>query len=153
MCYNGNMKINIETNNKTESPIGDDFLLAVARKTIELAGYDFFEGKNVSISAAIVSEKEIQELNEKYRKNDSVTDILSFCEYESEDELRAADGQEVFLGELILCYNDIKKYAEERGIDLQKELANVFSHGVLHLLGFSHGEEMFSIQKKVINEV
>lgn len=153
MCYNENMKINIETNNKTESSVEDNFLAAVTQKTIEASGYNFLEEKDISISVAIVSEKEIQELNGRYRKNDSVTDILSFCEYETKDELQSVDDQDVFLGELILCYNDIKRYAEEKGIDLQQEIANVFSHGVLHLLGFSHGEEMFSIQKKITDKI
>lgn len=153
LCYNGCMNISIEFNNKTESPIADDFLVLVAQKTIEFSGYDFLEKKNISISMAAVSEGEIRELNREYRKNDNVTDILSFCEYETSEELKAIKEEDVFLGELILCYNDIKKYAEEKGIELQQEIANVFSHGVLHLLGFSHGKEMFSIQKKITDKI
>jgi len=147
------MKIEIELNNKTQSPVAEDFLVGVAEKTIEASGYDFLREKNISASVAIVPEEEIRELNAKYRKNDSVTDILSFCEYETKNDLENAKENNLFLGELILCYNDIEKYAKEKGIDLQQEMANVFSHGILHLLGFSHGEEMFSIQKKVINRL
>ena len=29
------------------------------------------------------------------------------------------------------------------------ELAYIFSHGILHLLGFEHGEKMFGLQEKI----
>ena len=144
------MKINIEVNNQTESPMEDSFFVSVAEKTIEATGYEFLQDNEVSISVALVSEKEMQKLNKEYRQKDSVTDILSFFEYETIDEIRDVPDRELFLGELILCYDDIKKYALEQDIDLQKELINVFSHGVLHLLGFAHGDEMFAIQEGVV---
>lgn len=147
------MRINIEINNRTESPFEEGFLVRAAEDTIGLSGYEFLKNKDISISVAVVSEEEIQKLNREYRQNDRATDILSFCEYETREELENADQEELFLGELILCYNDIKKYAQEEGVDLQKELANVFSHGVLHLLGFAHGEGMFSIQKKITDKI
>ena len=146
------MKINIEVNNKTQSPVEDDFFVEVAKKTIEATGHDFLQDKEISISVALVSEEEMQELNKKYRQKDSVTDILSFFEYENIAEIKAVQEKEVFLGELILCYDDIRKYAETEGLELQKELTNVFSHGVLHLLGYGHGEEMFNIQEKICKE-
>lgn len=151
------MKLDIEVNNKTNSPVADDFFARVAEKTIAETGYDFLYppagGKNIAISVALVSEQEMQKLNSENRQQDCVTDILSFFEYETIAEIKNAREEELFLGELILCYDDIEKYAHSENINPQKELANVFSHGVLHLLGFSHGEEMFSLQKKVINEI
>ena len=56
---------------------------------------------------------------------------------------------ELFLGELILCYDDIKEYAENESLELKEELSKVVAHGILHLLGFEHGEKMFAIQNKV----
>jgi len=145
------MKVIVEVNDVTQSPILDDFFVAVAQKTIAQAGYDFLQDKEISISVALVSETEMQKLNRENRNKDSVTDILSFWEYKSREEIEKVAQSEVFLGELILCYDDIVKYALEQGLDLQKELVNVTSHGVLHLLGFAHGEQMFSLQKQVVN--
>lgn len=144
------MEIDIEVNNITQSPVKDDFFAMVAQKTIETSGYDFLQAKKIAISVALVSEKEMQKLNREHRQKDSVTDILSFCEYENAGEIEKSNEVELFLGELILCYDDISKYALEQDIDLAEELANVVSHGVLHLLGFEHGEKMFGIQKQVI---
>ncbi|MDO8240433.1 MAG: rRNA maturation RNase YbeY [Candidatus Moranbacteria bacterium] len=148
------MKIQIEVNNTTESPLADDFFAVVAEKTIEAVREVqerkvFLDDKVVSISVALVSEAEMQKLNRENRDKDSVTDILSFCEYENIEEIQKVAEEELFLGELILCYDDIKKYAVEQNLDLQKELVNVTSHGVLHLLGFAHGDQMFGIQEQV----
>ena len=147
------MNINLEVNNKTQSPLADDFFVLVAEKTIAAAGYEFLQDKEISISVALVSEEEMQKLNNEYRQKDSTTDVLSFCEYESMKELKNVSEPEIFLGELILCYDDISKYAKEKQIELQGEVVNVTSHGVLHLLGFEHGDKMFALQEAVVSKI
>ena len=69
--------------------------------------------------------------------------------------LKKSNEQELFLGELILCYNYIKESAIEctSETDSQKELARIIAHGVLHLLGFSHGKKMFTIQDAVSSDL
>ena len=143
------MKINLEINNLTKSPIKDAFWSAAAKKTFEEIKLAFLEKKEILVSVAIVSEKEIQKLNKQYRKFDQPTDVLSFPEFSSLKELKKNKEREVFLGEIILCYDDIKKYVDLEKLELKKELAKVFSHGILHLLGFQHGKVMFSKQEKV----
>lgn len=156
------MKINLQINNTTQSPVADDFLQKVAEETFKTINYSFCDGtvcsaKEIVISIALVEPEKIKELNAKYRQYDAVTDILSFPEHQGVAEIKMAiernPGQELFLGELILCYNDVKEYAQAENIELTKELANVVSHGILHLLGFSHGEEMFAIQEKIKNKI
>ena len=147
------MKVNLEINNTTQSLVSDEFLTSVAEETFRVLNLDFFAGKELIISLALVPEEEIKNLNKEYRKNDTVTDILSFPEYRNIAEIKMAiaqsRGNEMFLGELILCYDDIREYAQKENIALNKELANVIAHGILHLLGFAHGEEMFAVQDLV----
>ncbi|HRY28157.1 MAG TPA: rRNA maturation RNase YbeY [Candidatus Moranbacteria bacterium] len=151
------MKIDLEINNTTNSPIESGFFEMMAEKTFAELKYDFLKDKKVGISLALVSPDEIKKLNKEYRQQDSVTDILSFPEHASIEELKKAvlknSEEELFLGELILCYNDINEYAKKEGLNLEKELAKVFSHGILHLLGFSHGDEMFALQDVVAGRV
>lgn len=146
------MKINLEINNIAESPVEDRFFEDVARRTFAKLRYDFLEDKMINISIALVAPEEIKKLNKEYRKYDGVTDILSFPEFEKLEEIKKAakdpDNSELFLGELILCYDDIKEYADGESLELEKELAKVVSHGILHLFGFSHGKEMFDIQEQ-----
>lgn len=151
------MEINFEINNTVKNPIKKSFFALVAEKTFFAVGHDFlnpsFSGKKINISLALVSPEEIRRLNKKYRKHDSVTDILSFPEYKNSKEIeRAILGNsegEIFLGELILCYDDVKEYAAKEGLEFEKELSKVTSHGILHLLGFSHGKKMFALQDLV----
>lgn len=161
------MKLNLDLNNQTKPPIKKIFFNAVVKKTLaEFFGHPMsldrsdqktshVRVKNISVSIALVGKEEIKRLNKVYRKKNQVTDILSFAEYRSERALRKrvemGDKEEIFLGELILCYDDIREYAEKKKIKLDKELANVVSHGVLHLLGMKHGKKMFGIQEKICN--
>ena len=57
------------------------------------------------------------------------------------------------MGELIICFDDIEKYCREKNIPFEREFYKVFSHGILHLLGYAHGDEMFKIQKDISLEV
>ena len=145
------MPINLEINNKAKSPIKDAFFLAVAKKTLAEISFDFLVKKNISVSVAIVSEKEIQKLNKQWRKINQTTDVLSFPELASLKEIKKWKEPELFLGEIILCYDDIRKYAVEKQLELKKELAKVFAHGILHLLEFQHGKRMFGFQEKIAN--
>lgn len=120
------------------------------KKTLKAGGLDFLARKYIFLSIAIVSAREIKRLNKIYRKVDAATDVLSFAEYKNAEAIKRAGDKEVFLGELILCYTDIREYARKNKIGLQKELANVVSHGVLHLLGMKHGKKMFAIQEKIV---
>ena len=114
-----------------------------------MSGCDFLAEKEILVSVALVSSEEIKKLNKTYRKKNAVTDILSFCEYKNQKAIREAGDNSIFLGELVLCYNDIKEYALKNQKDFSRELAKVVSHGALHLLGFSHSPKMFYLQEKV----
>ena len=142
------MKINIEFNDQAKSGIEESFILNVAKKTLERKDFEFLKEKNISISLAAVAGEEIKKINSSYRKKDEETDILSFAEYEKKEDLERS-GDNLYLGEVILCYNYIKKYANQDKKNLTKELARIISHGILHLLTLKHSEEMFSIQDEV----
>lgn len=173
--YNEFMAITLELNNQTKSPVKKAFFNAVARETLKEFNLDLPRNYNISLSVALVNAKEIKRLNKTYRRKNQVTDVLSFAEYKNAKAVKTVvdkppkgESGEIFLGELILCYDYIKEYAEKRkinprtknlrakrfgaGVKLKKELANVVSHGVLHLLGMRHGRKMFEIQDGVIKK-
>lgn len=102
-----------------------------------------FDEQKISINIAEVSEKEIQELNEKYRDKKEPTDILSFG-YNL--------NQKIVEGDLILCWEIIKKNADEDGIKPEKELMKNLVHGCLHLLGQKHSDKMFDLQNEFIQK-
>ena len=99
------------------------------------------EGAEVSVS--FVTPEEIQSLNRDYRNVDSVTDVLSFPQFDSVDDL--IDMQEetgvAELGDVVICMDRAKKQAEEFGHPLEREVIYLFVHSILHLLGYDHMEE------------
>lgn len=150
------MQINLEVNNVTKSPYKKGFFKRVVEKTFAGINCDFLKSRELEISIALVKPAEIRKLNNKYRGYNSVTDILSFPEYKSAEDLRKHmqkdKGKPVFLGELILCYDDIRKYAQKERLYSEREFAKVVAHGILHLLGFKHGEKMFLLQQSVVDK-
>jgi len=147
------MKIILEFNNLGKSPLRKSRLEKIIRSTIGESGLDFLAKKTIEISAAVLSAQEIRKINRIYRHKNQATDILSFAEYKNAQELKKEKNTSVFLGELILCYNDIDVYAKKKGIKTEEEIANVLSHGVLHNLGMRHGRKMFNIQKEVVKKI
>lgn len=142
------MKLSLEINNLAQSPINKVLFKTVAKKTLENSGYKFLKNKSISISLAVVGKAEIKKINKIYRKKNESTDVLSFAEYKNIGEIRGMRDRDIFLGELILCYDDIKEYGRKKGLNLKRETGTVVSHGVLHLLGMRHGKKMFGIQNK-----
>jgi len=144
----------LEINRKKPGLPSKDFLEEVVFDIIKYSGYFFLESKKITISLASVSEEEIKKINKKYRGQDAVTDILSVSNYENKKDLLKETKTTVFLGELIICCDYIKKSASINNTVsalFKSELAEIISHGVLHLLAFHHGKKMFSIQDRVAN--
>lgn len=141
------MKIRVELNNASRAPVGKDFLSRVISRTVISA---FGEKKeSITVSVAFIVEEEMRHLNKKFRKHDRPTDVLSFAEYRTKSAVENDKEKNIFLGELLICYNDIERYAKKEAINIKEELANVIAHGTLHLLGYRHGKGMFAIQESV----
>lgn len=145
------MKLVLELNNKTKYRLSISFAREIALLALKESGWKPLFDNKVSLSMAVVSPGEIRKINRIYRKKDEATDVLSFPEHDKKTLLRNKSEKELFLGEIIVCYNYIKEYCDKNRIVIKKELANVISHSVLHLLGFSHGKKMFLIQDEVVN--
>ena len=105
---------------------------------------------DVEISLSFVSLDEIHELNRTYRGVDSPTDVLSFPMFGSMEELETecghedadgVDGQTVPLGDVVICMDKIIEQAEEFGHTKERETVYLFTHSVLHLLGYDHETE------------
>lgn len=147
------MKIILEYNNSTRSPVEKIFLKHLVEETIRESECDFLRNVSVRVSVALISSEKIREINKTYRGQDKVTDVLSFSEYKNKSELQEALGNEVFLGEILLCYDDIACYARSARAKTEEEFARALSHGVLHLLGLRHGKRMFFIQNQVSEKI
>lgn len=143
------MKLILEINNQTRFRLKENYLRRVILATLKKSGCEFLSKKGVAISLAVVGPAKIRKLNQIYRQRDETTDILSFAEHKTKNLLRNNRKNDIFLGELIICPANIRRYAEKEKTEFKKELGETLAHGVLHLLGFVHGKEMFKTQKNL----
>ncbi len=91
------------------------------------------------LSVTFVSKEEIRALNRDYRENDKVTDVLSFPQYESVEDF--PEFGEICLGDVVICRDKAIEQAEEFGHSYEREIIYLFTHSVLHLLGYDHMED------------
>jgi probable rRNA maturation factor len=103
-----------------------------ARRCVETEGVD---ETACEISVSFVSAEEIHSLNKEYRGVDSVTDVLSFPQYESTEDM---EGELIELGDVVICRERAAEQAEEFGHSFEREIIYLFVHSVLHLLGYDH---------------
>ena len=114
----------VEINNKTKNRIDLSLIKKAAEKFLRA-----YKKTDYSVSIALVGDKKIRKLNRRYRGVDGVTDVLSF------------PGEEKFLGEIIIDYNQVKRQAGKFGNKPKDELIFILVHGLLHLLGYDDRTE------------
>ena len=108
------------------------------------------EPQTVEVNYAFVSPKTIRELNQKFRKIDRVTDVLSF----PDGDVNPETGRR-FMGDVLICRQVAKRQAKSIGNTLAQEITFLQVHGTLHLFGYDHIEpadeaKMFGLQRKIM---
>lgn len=100
------------------------------------------------ISLLITDDETIRKYNKEYRNKDRATDVLSFP---MEDD--------IILGDVAISFETAKRQSEEAEINIDREVAFLFIHGLLHLLGYDHEtsqedeEEMFALHEKILKKL
>jgi probable rRNA maturation factor len=111
--------------------------------------------KEIEISMNLVGEDEIRELNNKYRKKDKVTDVLSF----PIEEKPLEESGTWPLGDIFICLSFAKNEAKRENVSIDRKIAQLTVHGFLHLLGYDHersdkdAEEMFELENRILNKL
>ncbi|MEI3327068.1 MAG: rRNA maturation RNase YbeY, partial [Thomasclavelia sp.] len=89
-----------------------------------------------------------------YRNIDRATDVISFALEDSEQYY--VEGMARNIGDIFISVDHALMQANEYGHSLKREMCFLFTHGLLHLLGFDHmekedEEKMIAMQKKILN--
>lgn len=113
----------------------------LSQKTLSKSITKIFSGYNIStVNIIFVKNDEIRELNKSYRQKDYVTDVLSF-NIDSKDLL----GELYIASDYVIETIGTEKYTGE--------IVRLIIHGILHLLGYEHTDEMFNIQEEMVRDV
>lgn len=113
-------------------------ILALLDKSPQLKS----KSENQTVFINVIGIKRMRTLNASYRKKDSSTDVLSFELYENN-----------VMGELYICPDDIEKNARMLKHTFENEFLEIVIHGLLHLSGYDHSDEMFSWQKSLTDRI
>jgi len=132
-------EINISVKQNLNLCLNENRLQVIVLKTLEAEGIV----SSAEIGLVITDSKTIQKLNRTYRGDDKSTDVLAFHMTPSTNQktehpfVDPPDGVH-HLGEVVISYPQAVKQAQQQGNSIERELALLIVHGVLHLLGYDH---------------
>ena len=93
---------------------------------------------SAEISVRFVDNDMIRELNKRYRDIDSATDVLSFPLGENGVYDQNPETGAFVLGDIVISVPRAMEQATEYGHSLDREIAFLTVHSMLHLLGYDH---------------
>lgn len=131
-------KVNICNKQKAvKIPVGIRMLVRRAcLAVLETEGFSY----PAQVDVTFVDDREIKELNSNFRNIDSSTDVLSFPLGENgQYDVDYTTGAKM-LGDVIISVEHAAAQANEYGHSLQREIAFLTVHSMLHLLGYDHVE-------------
>lgn len=132
----GKIKV-IITNDQTDVKIPTGVRMLVRRCCTAVLVLEKFEDP-AEISVRFVDDDEIHALNLKYRNVDNSTDVLSFPMSENGVYDTNNDTGAKILGDIVISIPHAVSQAERFGHSLQREIAFLTVHSMLHLLGYDH---------------
>ena len=109
---------------------------------------------NSEVTIRLTNEKEMRDLNMKWRNKNNSTNVLAFP---VNNNLNMPE-QSKHIGDVILSYSDIKSEANERNISFVDHMIHIIIHGILHLCGYEHIENqdeiiMINYEKLILERV
>lgn len=108
------------------------------------------------LSVTFVRSRTIHTINRDYRGIDRPTDVISFA---IRDDMEEDFPEEITdLGDIFINIDYAKKQAEQYGHSVKRETAFLFTHGMLHCLGYDHMKEedekvMFALQDEILDPI
>ena len=105
-----------------------------------------FRNKNHEFSILLTNDKEMKNLNYKFRKKNKTTDVLSF-------PIKIKNKKKLYVGDLAISYEIVSKRSKETNFFL--EFDKMWIHGYLHLIGYDHKKnndykKMFRKEKLIL---
>jgi probable rRNA maturation factor len=162
--------MSIEVLNESGVQVDERSLAEVARYVLDQMGVSPL----VELAISLKDLAEMERLHVQYMDEPGPTDVMAFPQ--DELNLRGSRGvahtsgnggggagkddedeMPTLLGDVVLCPEVAERQGREAGHGTAAELELLTTHGVLHLLGYDHGEpeqhaEMFGLQAELLTE-
>lgn len=137
------------TNDQNVVKVPSGLRILIRRSCNAVLDFEHFDGP-AEISVTFVDNNRIHELNKEYRDKDSATDVLSFPlgengEYDTNPETGAK-----MLGDIVISVEHALSQANLYGHGIEREVAFLTVHSMLHLLGYDH--EKGGLERTIMRE-
>ena len=96
------------------------------------------------MAVLLVGPDQMAEYNQRFMDRSGPTDVLAFPVEDLEPGFvpRLTPGEPpLSLGDVFLCPSEIRSKATDEGFDPDDFLFLLVAHGILHLMGYDHGDE------------
>jgi len=127
--------IGVKVDGRLRDGVDEARLRRIARRVLEAEGV----GK-AEVSVVVTGDAMVRALNRRYCGEDASTDVLSFALREGEDFV-LPPGESLLLGEVVISLPTARRQANLAGQSVEREVALLLIHGLLHLLGYDHAVE------------
>lgn len=142
------VKVSITDNQKKiKLPTGTRLLIRKAcTATLKLEGFD----DPAEVEVTLVNDETIKEINAKFRNIDASTDVLSFPLGENGVYDENPETGAKMLGDIVISVEHALSQADLYGHGIEREVAFLTVHSMLHLLGYDH--EKGGLEKTIMRE-
>jgi probable rRNA maturation factor len=132
------IKINVIINNVSWSRLIKNPSNYIDRKVKKLNLKNKYSKKNIIFCSLLLSgNKEIKNLNKKFRKKNKSTDVLSFPFYDKKNLKKILKKEkELYLGDIIINFNKVTNKKNLK--DFKSQFDKLWVHGLVHLFGYDH---------------
>ena len=105
------------------------------KKLKKLTKFKFLNFSSKTFTILLTNNIKMKYLNNKFRKKNKATDVLSFPFY-SVTELKKGKRKKKYLGDVAISYQFVINRSKLTNFEL--EFDKLWLHGYLHLLGYDH---------------
>lgn len=147
------MQLNFINQYKDQNLDFNDLFYRIINRTIQILNIKL----DYSFSLIFVDNQKIQEINRDYRAKDYPTDVISF-QIVDQPLMESNFYHDLELGDIFISIDKAKEQAQEYGHSFEREVCFLFTHGLLHILGFDHlteaeEKEMFGLQDEILDPI
>ncbi len=124
------------------------------------AEVDFLDlEKDFIVNLCLSDDNAVHKLNLEFRGMDKPTNVLSFASVDGDDFDDMLEFDDIVeIGDVIIAYETMSEQAKEQEISLEEHFCHLWTHGMLHLLGYDHIDEndrreMEQLEVRILNKL
>ena len=144
--------MSIEVLNESDTALDELELVECARYVLR----EMHVHPQTELCIRLIDEAAMETLHVQWMDLPGPTDVMSFPMDELRPGREGVEPEEGMLGDIVLCPSVAARQAREAGHATEEELLLLTTHGILHLLGYDHGDpdehkEMFGLQAELLS--